>query len=120
MNVIYLGGKLASDVTDGSYPDGTPLVTFYLKVSYKGNKNKFKVIVTGEDNIQFCKRLKSGSTVYVKGYARSRYYHVKDAVVVKDGKQNDLIAWEFFVKASEISKRPIEDEPSHTRDLRLV
>lgn len=110
VNEIYLGGKISSEVTEGNYPDGTPLATFHLKESFKGNKNSFKVIVTGEDNIRYCKRLKTGYTVYVRGYVRSRNYQVKDAVVIRDGKQDDLKVREFFVKALEIRNKPFWEE----------
>ena len=60
MNEIYLGGKISSEVTEGNYPDGTPLATFHLKESFKGNKNSFKVIVTGEDNIRYLQKTEDG------------------------------------------------------------
>lgn len=107
MNQIYLGGKIASKISCGSYPDGTPIVSFSLKESFKGSKNIFSVIVTGEENIKYCERLKVGYTVYVKGSIRSRNYQVKNAVVIRDGKQSDLKVHEFFVKAAAISTKPL-------------
>ena len=39
-----------------------------------------------------------------------RNYQVKDAVVIRDGKQDDLKIREFFVKALEIRNKPFWEE----------
>lgn len=107
MNDIIIGGKMASSMKKGKYPDGTQLLSFQIKESYKGGVNRFKVVVTGEDNIRFCtKHLKGGAPVFVRGHVRVKNHQVKDAAVLVDGNENELVIKDFIVKAYEVSDEP--------------
>lgn len=105
MNEIYLSGRIMSDLDRGNYPDGTPVVTFRIFESYKGNDNIFKIIVSGK-SVEYCKDLKKGMMVYLKGHVSTGMREVKDAKVIKNGKENGLFVPVFEIKAYEISISP--------------
>lgn len=111
MNNIVIGGKMSSSMKNGSYPDGTKLLSFQIKESHKGGENRFNVIVTGEDNIRYCqKHLRGGATVYVKGHVIVKNYQVKNAVVLVDGNNNDLYVKDFIIKAYAVKDKPFKEE----------
>lgn len=92
---------------NGNYPDGTKLLSFQIKESYRGGVNRFKVVVTGEDNIRFCKNhFRGGATIYIKGHAIIKNYQVKNAIVFVEGNKNELVVKDFIIKAYEVSDKP--------------
>ena len=111
MNHIIIGGKMSSSMKNGSYPNGTKLLSFQLKESHKGGMNRFNVVVTGENNIQYCKKhFRGGDTVFVKGNVIVKNYPVKNAVVLVDGRNTELYVKDFIIKAYEVNSRPFGEK----------